>query len=609
MPGYTQINLIMETLHFSEIIAGQATKYGDRTAFYHRKNITDEWISLSWNSMSEQVNALAKRLLEMGLKEGDRVGQFSNNMVENMISDYAIFANRAVVVPMYATSTAQQIEFIINDSAIEILFVGDQLQYEIALEVKQRSSVLKTIVTYDPEVELKEAETLRFADVLAAGRKSSRQLDVRERQQAATEDDLACILYTSGTTGNPKGVMLPHSCLDESVRIHRIRIPEMTDQDTSIAFLPMSHVFERMWCYLCVANGVTVYVNLRPIEVSETIKQVRPTMMCAVPRFWEKVYSAVQENISKMPPSKQGIVTWALAVGKKYNIDTLRNGLKPGLGLRMKYKIADTLIYSKVKKTIGIENARLFPVAGARLSDDINIFLKSMGVPIAYGYGLTETTATVSFFEPEGYEFGTVGRIIPDIQVKIGADNEILLKGRTVFRGYYMNPEANAAAFTEDGFFRTGDAGFLRNDCIILTDRLKDLFKTSYGKYIAPQEIETRLILDKYIEQVAVIGNEKPYVTALIAPAMPAIEEYARKAKISYSSTEELLAKPQVIELIDSCIRKQQEGMAAHELIKKFALLPTPFSIQTGELTNTLKLKRPIVEQRYKVLIDEMYAK
>lgn len=599
----------METLHFAEIIAGQAKKYGERTAFYHRKKITDEWTSLSWTAMSEQVTALAKRLYEMGLKEGDRVGQFSNNMVENMVTDYALFANRAVVVPMYATSTAQQIEFIVNDSAIEILFAGDQSQYEIALEVKQRSSVLKTIVVYDPDVELKDADTLRFADVLEAGRRSNRQLDVRERQQAATEDDLACILYTSGTTGNPKGVMLPHSCLDEAVRVHRIRIPEMTDQDTSIAFLPMSHVFERMWCYLCVANGVTVYVNLRPIEITEAIKQVRPTMMCAVPRFWEKVYAAVQENIAKMPPSKQGIVTWALAVGRKYNIDMLRNGLKPGLGLRIKYKIADTLIYSKVKKTIGIENAKLFPVAGAKLSDDINIFLKSMGVPIAYGYGLTETTATVSFFEPVGYEFGTVGRLIPGIQVKIGADNEIMLKGRTIFRGYYKNPEANAAAFTDDGFFRTGDAGFLRNDCIILTDRLKDLFKTSYGKYIAPQEIETRLILDKYIEQVAVIGNEKPYVTALIAPALPAVEEFARKARISFGTTEELLAKPQVIELIDSCIRKQQEGMAAHEQIKKFALLATPFSIQTGELTNTLKLKRPIVEQRYKVLIDEMYVK
>ncbi|MDD3194853.1 MAG: long-chain fatty acid--CoA ligase [Paludibacter sp.] len=599
----------MVTPHFSQIIAAQALKYGDRAAFLHRRELTDEWTELGWNEFSEKVDALAHALYDMGVKEGDRVGQFSNNMVENMITDFALFSNRGVVVPMYATSTANQIEFIINDAGIEVLFVGDQVQFDIAMEVKARSSVLKTVVVFDPLTRISGEGVLWFEDVLAAGRSSSAGEGVEQRRQAATEDDLACILYTSGTTGNPKGVMLPHSCLDEAVRIHRIRIPEMTDQDTSIAFLPMSHVFERMWCYLCVANATIVYVNLRPIEVSETLKQVRPTMMCAVPRFWEKVYAAVQENIAAMPPSKQGIVTWALAVGKKYNIDTLRLGKKPGLGLSIKYKIADALIYSKVKKTVGIDNAKLFPVAGAKLSDDINIFLRSMGVPIAYGYGLTETTATVSFFEPVGYEFGTVGKIIPDLQVKIGPENEIMVKGRTVFSGYYKNPEANASAFTEDGFFRTGDAGFLRNGCIIITDRLKDLFKTSYGKYIAPQEIETRLSLDKYIEQVAVIGNEKPFVTAIIHPSIPALEAVAAKAKIKYSSVEEMLAHPQIYELMEKKILKQQEGMAPYELIKKFVMIPTPFSIQSGELTNTLKLKRPVVEQRYKLLIDEMYTR
>ena len=599
----------MVTPHFSQIIAAQALKYGDRAAFLHRRELTDEWTELGWNEFSEKVDALAHALYDMGVKEGDRVGQFSNNMVENMITDFALFSNRGVVVPMYATSTANQIEFIINDAGIEVLFVGDQVQFDIAMEVKARSSVLKTVVVFDPLTRISGEGVLWFEDVLAAGRSSSAGEGVEQRRQAATEDDLACILYTSGTTGNPKGVMLPHSCLDEAVRIHRIRIPEMTDQDTSIAFLPMSHVFERMWCYLCVANATIVYVNLRPIEVSETIKQVRPTLMCAVPRFWEKVYAAVQENIAAMPPSKQGIVTWALAVGKKYNIDTIRLGKKPGLGLSIKYKIADALIYSKVKKTVGIDNAKLFPVAGAKLSDDINIFLRSMGVPIAYGYGLTETTATVSFFEPVGYEFGTVGKIIPDLQVKIGPENEIMVKGRTVFSGYYKNPEANASAFTEDGFFRTGDAGFLRNGCIIITDRLKDLFKTSYGKYIAPQEIETRLSLDKYIEQVAVIGNEKPFVTAIIHPSIPALEAVAAKAKIKYSSVEEMLAHPQIYELMEKKILKQQEGMAPYELIKKFVMIPTPFSIQSGELTNTLKLKRPVVEQRYKLLIDEMYTR
>lgn len=598
----------MDTLHFADLISAQAKRYGDRAAIYHRRNTHDQWESLSWNSFSEQVLAVAKALLGAGINEGDRVGQFSNNMAENMVVDYALFANRAIVVPMYATSTVPQVAFIVDDAEIAIMFVGDAVQYAVAMEVKRTSSFLKRIIVFDHEVVLEDADCMYFSDFLEQGRGSTKHFEIHTRQHEATEDDLACILYTSGTTGNPKGVMLPHSCLNEAVRVHRIRIPQMTDKEVSVSFLPMSHVFERMWCYLCIANGLSIYVNLRPIEITETISQVRPTMMCAVPRFWEKVYSVVQETIMSMSPFKQGLVSWALATGKKYNIDYLRLGLKPSLGLSIKYLIADRLIFSKVKKKIGIERAILFPVAGAKLADEINIFFRSMGVPLVYGYGLTETTASVSFFDDIGYEFGTVGKIVPDLQVKIGPDNEILVKGRTVFKGYYRRPEANAEAFTEDGFFRTGDAGFVRNDAIILTDRIKDLFKTSYGKYIAPQEIETRLVLDKYIEQVAVIGDERPYVTALIAPSVVALEAYAKEHQLQYASVDELLMRKEIQELIEKCIQERQSGMAPYEVVKKFRLLSQPFSIQSGELTNTLKLKRPIVLQRYKVLIDEMYA-
>ncbi len=598
----------METLHFAELIHAQAKRYGGKVALNHRENLTDEWSRITWTSFSEQVMAISKALYELGVNEGDRVGQFSNNMAENLIVDYALFSNRAIVVPMYATSTAPQIEFIINDSEIAILFVGDQLQYDIALEVRERSHFLKTIIVFDREVELKEETSIYFDDLLKQGNISNRHFEVQSRMQEAVDTDLACILYTSGTTGNPKGVMMPHSCLNEAVRVHTVRIPEINEHQTSIAFLPLSHVFERMWCYLCIARGVEVYINLRPIEITDAIKQVRPTMMCAVPRFWEKVYAAVQDSISKMSPFKQGIVTWALVTGKKYNIDYLRLKKVPPVTLKLKYFIADKLIYSKVKKTIGIDQSVLFPVAGAKLSDEINIFMRSMGIPIVYGYGLTETTASVSFFDHTGYEFGTVGKIIPDLEVKIGPDNEIMLKGKTIFPGYYKNPEANKAAFTEDGFFKTGDAGYIRGESIILTDRIKDLFKTSYGKYIAPQEIETRLILDKCIEQVAVIGDEKPYVTAIIAPSISALELYAEKNNIEYKDDADLLANPDVYKYMEERILHMQVGMANHELIKKFALITKPFSIQGGELTNTLKLKRAVILQRYKVQIDEMYV-
>jgi long-chain acyl-CoA synthetase len=359
---------------------------------------------------------------------------------------------------------------------------------------------------------------------------------------------------------------------------------------------------------ISVLQSVTIYVNLRPIEIQQTIKDVRPTLMCAVPRFWEKVYAGVQENIAKMSPFKMGLVTWAVAVGKQYNLDYLRVGKKPGILQKIKYTIADKLIFSKVKNTIGIENANMLPCAGAKLSDDIALFFRSIGVPIIYGYGLTESTATVTCFDYVGYEIGTVGSIMPDLEVKIGEENEIMLRGKTIFPGYYKNPDATAAAFTEDGWFKTGDAGVIKNNMIILTDRIKDLFKTSNGKYIAPQEIETRLCLDTYIEQAAAIGDERNFVTAIIAPNIPLLEEYAKKNKLNYASIDELLKLPEIYKLIEQRIAEQQKGMANYEMIKRFALIKKSFSIETGELTNTLKIRRAIVMQKYKMLIDEMYA-
>lgn len=599
----------MQELHFSQIVSAQARKYGERPIFHFRKNLTDQWTSLSWNSFDKQVLTIAKALIELGVNEQQCVGQFSQNMTENLIVDFALYSNRSVMVPIYATSSAAQVEYIVNDAGIEVIFVGEQQQYDVALEVLRSSVVLKKIIVFDPEVKIvTDGRSIFYADLLAMGEKSTQHFEVQNRLNEASEDDLACILYTSGTTGNPKGVMMPHSGFMEAMRIHKIRLTTITDKDTSIAFLPLSHVFERTWTYFCIYMGVQVYINFRPIEIQQTIKDVRPSLMCSVPRFWEKVYAGVQENIAKMPPVKQGLVSWALAVGKQHNLDYLRLGKTPGVLLKMKYGIADKLIYSKVKKTIGIENASMLPTAGARLSDGINIFMQCIGVPIVYGYGLTETTATVSCFDYTGFEIGTVGRIMPDVQVKIGPDNEIFVKGKTVFSGYYKNEKATADAFTEDGWFKTGDAGILKGDIITLTERIKDLFKTSNGKYIAPQEIETRLGLDRYIEQAATIGDERNYVTAIIAPSIPALEDYAIKNKITYSDIDELIQHPDILKLIANSIKTAQADMANYEQIKKFRLIKKGFSIESGELTNTLKMRRAVIMQRYKSMIDEMYA-
>ena len=599
----------MQELHFSQIVSAQARKYGERPIFHFRKNLTDQWTSLSWNSFDKQVLTIAKALIELGVNEQQCVGQFSQNMTENLIVDFALYSNRSVMVPIYATSSAAQVEYIVNDAGIEVIFVGEQQQYDVALEVLRSSVVLKKIIVFDPEVKIvTDGRSIFYADLLAMGEKSTQHFEVQNRLNEASEDDLACILYTSGTTGNPKGVMMPHSGFMEAMRIHKMRLTTINDKDTSIAFLPLSHVFERTWTYFCIYMGVQVYINFRPIEIQQTIKDVRPSLMCSVPRFWEKVYAGVQENIAKMPPVKQGLVSWALAVGKQHNLDYLRLGKTPGVLLKMKYGIADKLIYSKVKKTIGIENASMLPTAGARLSDGINTFMQCIGVPIVYGYGLTETTATVSCFDYTGFEIGTVGRVMPDVQVKIGPDNEIFVKGKTVFRGYYKNEKATAEAFTEDGWFKTGDAGILKGDIITLTERIKDLFKTSNGKYIAPQEIETRLGLDRYIEQAATIGDERNYVTAIIAPSIPALEDYAAKNKITYSDIDELIQHADILKLIANSIKTAQADMANYEQIKKFRLIKKGFSIESGELTNTLKMRRAVIMQRYKSMIDEMYA-
>jgi long-chain acyl-CoA synthetase len=599
----------MQELHFSQIVSAQARKYGERPIFHFRKNLTDQWTSLSWNSFDKQVLTIAKALIELGVNEQQCVGQFSQNMTENLIVDFALYSNRSVMVPIYATSSAAQVEYIVNDAGIEVIFVGEQQQYDVALEVLRSSVVLKKIIVFDPEVKIvTDGRSIFYADLLAMGEKSTQHFEVQNRLNEASEDDLACILYTSGTTGNPKGVMMPHSGFMEAMRIHKMRLTTINDKDTSIAFLPLSHVFERTWTYFCIYMGVQVYINFRPIEIQQTIKDVRPSLMCSVPRFWEKVYAGVQENIAKMPPVKQGLVSWALAVGKQHNLDYLRLGKTPGVLLKMKYGIADKLIYSKVKKTIGIENASMLPTAGARLSDGINTFMQCIGVPIVYGYGLTETTATVSCFDYTGFEIGTVGRVMPDVQVKIGPDNEIFVKGKTVFRGYYKNEKATAEAFTEDGWFKTGDAGILKGDIITLTERIKDLFKTSNGKYIAPQEIETRLGLDRYIEQAATIGDERNYVTAIIAPSIPALEDYAAKNKITYLDIDELIQHADILKLIANSIKTAQADMANYEQIKKFRLIKKGFSIESGELTNTLKMRRAVIMQRYKSMIDEMYA-
>ena len=537
---------------------------------------------------------------------------FSPNDPYILVTDFAAFANRAVPVSIYATSSPQQVEYIVRDAGAEIIFAGTEEQYHIARAVAANVSAVRQIVTYD-DVERAPGDTttLTFKQLLALGAAASDECrkEVERRTAAATPDDIATLLYTSGTTGAPKGAILPHSCFNAALEVHHKRLTSLTDADTSLCFLPLSHIFEKAWTFFALDCGIQVYVNRDPHIIQAVIREVHPTCMCSVPRFWEKAYAAIQEKMARMKPLSRWMCAQALKAGRRRNLDYVRLGKKVPALLEMRYRFFNKKVFNKVQRIMGIEHGNIFPTAGAPLSPAITEFFRSMGVPIVIGYGLSETTATVSCYPYEGYEIGTVGTVLPGIEVKIGEENEILVKGPSVMRGYYNKPEETAAVFAEDGFFRTGDAGYFdESGALVLTERIKDLFKTSNGKYIAPQAIESRLGEDKYIEQVAVIGDNRKFVTAIIVPAVEALKEYASRKKIQYRTLEDLVKNPRVRDLISKRIESLQEGLASFEKIKKFTLLPKEFTMESGELTNTLKIRRPVINRHYADEIEAMYA-
>ena len=386
---------------------------------------------------------------------------------------------------------------------------------------------------------------------------------------------------------------------------HQQIISEIQKSLSRILFF--QRIFEKAWTYLCIHRGVQVCINLRPQDIQTTIKEIRPTLMCSVPRFWEKVYAGVQEKISQETGLRKAMMLDAIKVGRTHNIDYLRQGKTPPMMLHLKYKFYEKTIYALLKKTIGIENGNFFPTAGAAVPDEICEFVHSVGINMVVGYGLTESTATVSCFLNEGYEIGSVGTVMPDVEVKIGENNEILLRGKTITTGYYKKPEATAAAIDRDGWFHTGDAGYLKDSHLYLTERIKDLFKTSNGKYISPQALETKLAIDRYIDQIAVIADERKFVSALIVPVYGFVKDYAKEKGIAYSNMDELLQHPKIQALFRARIDTLQQQFAHYEQVKRFTLLTEPFSMERGELTNTLKLKRSVVAKNYKGLIDKMY--
>ena len=595
--------------HFAELIHRQAEKYGNRTALKHRDNATGKWLKISWREFSDKVMLTAKAMAEFGIKVQENIGVYSQNMPQCLYTDFGAYGNRVVSIPMYATNSPGQIEYIINDAKIRTLFVGEQLQYNNAFKVQKDSKYLERLVVFDPAVKMnpEDKTSIYFDDFLRLGDNAHAESTVKIRMTEAVPEDLATIIYTSGTTGESKGVMLPHSCYLEAMRIHDVRLPLVTDKDLSMSFLPMTHIFEKAWCYYCLHKGVTIAINQDPKMIQKTLPEVHPTLMCNVPRFWEKVYAGVHEKINSASPAMKKIFLDAIETGRKYNLEYKNKGIPAPCGLKLKFQFYNKTVFTLLKMVLGIERGRFFPVAGAPLSDTVNEFLQSVNIPIAYGYGLSETTATVCFYPEIGFQFGSIGEVMPGVQVKIDpGNNEILVKGKTVMSGYYNKPEETKRAFTEDGFFRTGDAGRLEGNTLFFTERIKDLYKTSNGKYIAPQAIEMVMSGDNYIEQIAVIGDQRKFVSALIVPAYPLLEKYAGEKGISFESREELVKNKDIIRFIEARVEEHQKNLASYEKIKRFTLLPEPFMMGC-ELTDTLKLRRPVVLQKYATEIEAMY--
>ncbi|MDD6211418.1 MAG: long-chain fatty acid--CoA ligase [Bacteroidales bacterium] len=599
----------MENCHLAELVHRQADKYKDRTVLRYRDDASGKWNKISWRAFSERIMLAAKAMAEFGVEECENIGIYSQNMPQYLITDFAAFANRAVMVPLYATSSPSQIEYIVEDAKIRFLFAGEQFQYNNAFIVQRNSSVLKRIIVFDRNVTFHpdDKTSVYFDDFVKMGDSSLAETTVKVRMMNISGDDLATIIYTSGTTGEPKGVMLKHSSFMEIIRIHDLRLTMLSDKDHTLCFLPLAHIFEKAWSYYCLHVGMKISINRDPKEIQKIIKEVNPTAMCSVPRFWEKVYIGVNEVISGATGIKKWLFMDSIRTGKRYNLDYKNKEIAAPLGLKIKFWLYDKTVFTLLRKVIGINNGNIFPCAGAPLSDEINEFLHSVNIPLCYGYGLSETTATVSCFLERGFTFGTVGTIMPGVDVKIGENSEILVKGKTVTCGYYNKPQATADAFI-DGWFRTGDAGKLtdKNE-IILTERIKDLFKTSNGKYIAPQALESRIAADKYIEQIAVIGDKRKFVSALVVPAFPLLKEYAESNGIKYNSTEELVQDDRIHRLIESHIEELQKGFASFEKIKRFTLLPKAFTMEAGEITNTLKFRRAVIQDHYAAVIDEMY--
>lgn len=609
---------MLNNSHLSILVHEQARKYGDRDALIYKEYGGKQWKSVSWSKFSSVVKQVSNAMLNLGVRVQENIGIFSQNTKEYVYTDFGAWGVRAVTIPFYATSSEEQINFMIGDAGIRFLFVGGQEQYDKARRVLQMGAGLEKIIIFDHRVKISEHDSyaIYFDDFLKMGKGLPRQSELEQLYRSACPEDICCILYTSGTTGNSKGVVLPHSQFAAAIHDNDETLP-LSEGDRILNFLPFTHIFEKAWALLCLAEGCTLIVLTDPHEVQQAMRETHPTCMSSVPRFWEKVYAGVQDKIDNSSPVQKRIFKHALKVGKRHNIDYLSRGKRPPLGLALEYKMLNRTVFSLIRKQLGLENANFFPTAGAAVSPEVEEFILSVGIFMMVGYGLTESLATVSnVHKDKPFTVGSIGRPISSLSIRISEEGEILLKGPTITPGYYNRPDLNRQAFTEDGYFRTGDKGYLKDGELYMTERLKELFKTSNGKYIAPQMIESKLLVDKFIEQLTVVADSRKFVSALIVPNYDILKSYADKAGIDLNLPADadeqavrdaLCANPALNMMLAERIETLQQSLASYEKVKRFTLIPRHFTAERGELTNTLKIKRQAVYRNYADVIDNMY--
>ncbi|AEB51461.1 Long-chain-fatty-acid--CoA ligase [Aeromonas veronii B565] len=593
----------MPKLHLVRLMRERIAQLGNKAAL--RVQQDGQWRAIGWRTLGQAMDYCAQALIRAGHQPTEMVGIYARNMPEWTQADLGILAARGVSVPIYPTSTLDQLRYIVKDAGIKVLFVGEQPQFDQALQLIE-SGEIRQLIALDGNVNLRGCEQAsHFQTFLVSGNHQPSEQELRVRETQYRMDDLLTLIYTSGTTGEPKGVMLDFSNIAACFEMHNSRL-DLNEQDVSLCMLPLSHVFERAWSYYVLYCGAeNVYIR-DPQKVMDVIGEVQPTVMCAVPRLYEKAYAMIQAKVAQAPALRRALFGWATRVGKQM-VATRQAGKSASPQLYGQLWLAERLVFRKLRARFG-GRTRFLPVAGARLADDVNLFFQAMGLNLKYGYGMTETTATVCCYEDSQFKLGSIGTALNGIEVKLGENNELLVRSPTVMRGYYNKPDATAEVMTEDGFLRTGDAGELDSQGnIYFTERLKELMKTSNGKYVAPQLVEGTIGKDRFIEQIAIVADARHFVSALIVPCFESLEEYARSINLQYQCKTELLRHSRVMEFFEARIADLQKELAKFEQVKKFTLLPSAFSMELGELTPTMKLRRKIIEAKYQSEIEAMY--